>query len=134
MEYLVIGAVLAVFIVVVFVIAKKDSKERDEMVGALTDEQRSRLLAAEPVFVDKSSWTQEAMVAKITDKGSKFDVRMLWYNTTIGNNEQDTITLADATISKAEQDKHQLKKGDFVKLYIAPEKTVGSIKIVFDEA
>ena len=27
---------------------------------------------------------------------------------------------------------YDVKVGDFVKLYIAPEKTVGSVKIVFD--
>ena len=42
-----------------------------------------------------------------------------------------TIAIADASIKKSEQEEHDLKVGDFVKLYIAPEKTVGSVKIVF---
>ena len=50
----------------------------------------------------------------------------------MNNNENETITIADASISKADKEAHDVKVGDFVKLYIAPEKTVGSVKIVFD--
>ncbi len=131
MSYVIIGVILAVFVAVVYVIAKKDSRERDEMVSKLTDEQKERLMSTEVEFVEKNAWTQEAMVAKIVDKGGKFDVRLLWYNKTLGNNEAETITIADASIKKAEQEEHDLKVGDFVKMYIAPEKTVGSVKIVF---
>ena len=131
MSYVIIGVILAVFVAVVYVIAKKDSRERDEMVSKLTDEQKERLMSTEVEFVEKNAWTQEAMVAKIVDKGGKFDVRLLWYNKTLGNNEAETITIADASIKKAEQEEHDLKVGDFVKMYFAPEKTVGSVKIVF---
>ena len=88
-------------------------------------------METEPEFVEKNAWVQDAIVAKIQDKGSKIDIRLLWYNKTMENNEYKTITIADASIKKAEQAKHQLRIGDAVKLYIAPEKTVGSIKIVF---
>ena len=39
-----------------------------------------------------------------------------------GYNENVATFLANSSV----------KVGDFVKLYIAPEKTVGSVKIVFD--
>ncbi len=130
--YVVMGAVIGVFVVIVFVIAKKDAKERDEMVSKLTPEQKQRIEDAEVVFVEKSAWVQEAMVAKVVDKGGKTDLRLLWFNKTMDNNEANTITIADASITKAEQDAHKLKVGDFVKLYIAPEKTVGSVKVVFE--
>lgn len=131
MGYVIIGAIIGAFVAVVFKIAKKDAAERDEMVSKLSDEQQDRLMSAEVEFVEENAWVQEAMVAKMVEKGSKFDVRMLWYNTTMGNNENQTITIADATITKAEQAEHDVKVGDFVKMYIAPEKTVGSVKIVF---
>ena len=131
MMYVVIGLIIAVAVVVVAMIAKKDSKERDEMVSKLTEEQKEFLKATEVEYVEKNAWIQDAIVAKVVDKGSKTDVRMLWYNKTIDNNEYMTFTIADASIKKAEQEEHNLKVGDAVKLYIAPEKTVGSIKIVF---
>ena len=131
MGYLVIGLIIAVFVVVVFLIAKKDAAERNEMVSKLTDEQKEFLQATEPEFVESNAWVQDALVAKIQDKGAKFDIRLLWYNKTMENNEYKTITIADASIKKSEQEEHNLKVGDAVKLYIAPEKTVGSIKIVF---
>lgn len=131
MGYLIIGLVIAVFVVVVFLIAKKDAAERNEMVSKLTDEQKEFLMATEPEFVESNAWVQDALVAKIQDKGAKFDIRLLWYNKTMENNEYKTITIADASIKKSEQEEHNLKVGDAVKLYIAPEKTVGSIKIVF---
>ena len=131
MGYVIIGAVIGAFVAAVFAIAKKDAKERDEMVSKLSDEQKERIMNAEPDFVEQNAWVQEAMVAKIVEKGTKLDMRLLWYNTTIGNNENNSITIADASISKKEQEEHNVKVGDFVKLYIAPEKTVGSVKIVF---
>ncbi|MCR4788276.1 MAG: hypothetical protein K5888_06810 [Lachnospiraceae bacterium] len=131
MSYVIIGLIIAVFVVVVFFVAKKDAKERDEMVSKLTEEQKNFLKDTEIEFVEKNAWVQDALVAKIVDKGAKFDLRVLWYDKTIENNEYNTITIADAKISKAEQAEHNLKVGDAVKLYMAPEKTTGSVKIVF---
>lgn len=131
MGYVIIGAVIGALVAVVFTIAKKDAKERDEMVSKLTEEQKDRIMNAEVEFVEQNAWVQEAMVAKIVEKGTKFDARLLWYNSTLGNHENQSITIADASISKADQEAHNVKVGDFVKLYIAPEKTVGSVKIVF---
>ena len=131
MAYVIAGLVVAVFVAVVFFIAKKDSGERNQMVADLTEEQKNFLMATEPEFVEENAWVQDALVAKVTEKGGKFDIRMLWYNKTMQNNEYETITIADASIKKAEQEAHNLKVGDAVKLYIAPEKTVGSVKIMF---
>ena len=131
MEYVIIGAVIGAFVGVIYMIAKKDSKERDEMVSKLSDEQKERLMAVEPEFVEQNAWVQEAMVAKMKEKGNKYDVRLLWYNKTLTNNEHNTITIADATLKKAEQEEHNIQVGSFVKMYFAPEKTTGSVKIVF---
>ena len=131
MSYVIIGLIIAVIVVVVFMIAKKDAKERDEMVSKLTEEQKQFLMSTEIEFVEKNAWTQDAIVAKMVDKGAKTDVRLLWYNKTMENNEYETITIADASIKKSEQEAHNLKVGDAVKMYFAPEKTVGSVKVIF---
>ncbi|MCR4990689.1 MAG: hypothetical protein K6A38_07495 [Lachnospiraceae bacterium] len=131
MTYLIVGIIIAIFVVVVFVVAKKDAKERDEFVSQLTEEQKEFLKATEVEFVEKNAWTQDALVAKVVDKGSKVDLRLLWYNKTIENNEYETITIADTSIEKAEQEAHNLKAGDAVKMYFAPEKSVGSVKVIF---
>ena len=46
--------------------------------------------------------------------------------------QYNTITIADTSITKAEQEAHNLKIGDIVKMYFAPEKTIGRVKIIFD--
>ena len=131
MAYVITGVIIAVFVVVVLVIAKKDAKERDEMVSKLTEEQKEFLKSTEVEFVEKNAWTQDAIVAKMVDKGSKMDLRLLWYNKTMENNEYETITIADTSITKSEQQAHNVKVGDAVKMYFAPEKSVGSVKIIF---
>lgn len=131
MEYVIIGAIVGAFVAVLIAVAKKDSKERDEMVSKLSDEQKSRLKGAEVEVVEKNAWVQEAMVAKMTEKGGKYSVRLLWYNKTLNNNEFNMITLADTSITKAEKEEHDIQVGSFVKMYFAPEKTVGSVKVVF---
>lgn len=130
--YLIIGAILGIFVAVIVVISKKDAKELEEFVAKLSEEQKKQLMEAEVNFVEEEAWVQEAFVAKMTDKGGKYDVRLLWYNKTMNNNESQEITIADANLKKEEQEAHNVKVGDFVKLYIAPNKTVGSVKIVFD--
>lgn len=64
-----------------------------------------------------------------------FNGRMIFYPKcgiiVAGNNEHNTITIADASVTKAEKEEHDIQVGSFVKLYIAPEKTVGSVKVVF---
>lgn len=132
MVYVVAGVIIGIFVGVVVVISKKDAKELEEMTSKLTQEQKNRLMATEVQMVEENAWVQEAYVARATDKGGKVDLRMLWYNKVMENNEFQTITIADAKISKAEQEAHNVKEGSFVKLYIAPEKTVGSVKVVFD--
>lgn len=131
MEYVIIGAIVGAFVAVIVAVAKKDSKERDEMVSKLSDEQKDRLKSAEVETVEKNAWVQEAMVAKMTEKGGKYSVRLLWYNKTLNNNEFNMITLADTSITKAEKEEHDIQVGSFVKMYFAPEKTVGSVKVVF---
>ena len=116
MGYVIIGAVIGAFVAAVFAIAKKDAKERDEMISKLSNEEKERIMKAEPQFVEENAWVQEAYVAKIVEKGSKSDVRLLWYNTTMNNNENETITIADASISKADKEAHNVKVGDFVQL------------------
>lgn len=126
-----IGIVI-IFIVVVFILAKKDNKERDEMVSKLTEEQKNILMSTDVNFIKKNEWVQKAMVAKLKDKGNKVELRLLWFNKVIQNNEYNKITIADATITKSEQEEHNLKTGDFVKMYFAPEKSIGRVKIIWD--
>lgn len=130
-SFIVIGIVI-ILIGVVVIVAKKDSKERDEMVSKLTEEQKNVLMSTEVNFVEKNAWVQKAMVAKMNDKGNKIDIRLLWFNKAIQNNEYNTITIADVAITKSEQEEHNLKEGDFVKFYFAPEKNIGRTKIIWD--
>jgi hypothetical protein len=126
------AVVMAVFIGVVFVFAKKDNKECDELVSKLTEEQKNILMSTDVNFVEESAWIQNAIVSKFKDKGNKVALRLLWFNKIIKNNEYNKITIADVTITKSEQEEHNLKNGDFVKIYLAPEKSIGGIKIIWD--
>ena len=130
-SFIIIGIVI-IFIVVVFILAKKDNKECDEMVSKLTEEQKNILMSTDVNFIKKNEWVQKAMVAKLKDKGNKVELRLLWFNKVIQNNEYTKITIADATITKSEQEEHNLKTGDFVKMYFAPEKSIGRVKIIWD--
>ena len=44
MGYFIVAVIIAAFIGGVFVVAKKDAKERDEMVSKLTEEQKNMLM------------------------------------------------------------------------------------------
>ena len=87
MPYLIVAVVVVIFIAVVFIVAGKDSKERIDMVSKLTEEQRNILMSTEVNFVEKNAWVQKAMVAKMKDKGNKIDIRLLWFNEVLQNND-----------------------------------------------
>ncbi|MBR6849166.1 MAG: hypothetical protein IKM88_02875, partial [Lachnospiraceae bacterium] len=125
--YVIGGIVVGIIVAVVAVVMKKDAKELEEMTAKLSEEQKKLLMETDVEFVEKNAWVQDAIIAKMVDKGGKYDVRLLWYNKVMDNNESNEITIADAALKKADQEAHHLKIGDVVKLYIAPEKTVGSV-------
>lgn len=125
------GIVIGAFVglVVVFVkMYKKDQQDQGDLVSGLTPEQKERIEAARPDFVEEKAFEQEAMVARVTDKGNKVDLRFLWFDTVTSNGE---ISIGDVSITKADQEAHNVQVGSFVKVYIAPEKTIGSVKVVF---
>lgn len=124
--------IVAAFIIIVLIIAKKDNEEARELVSNLTEEQKNKLMITDVKFVDKNAFIQQAMVVKLKDKGNNVRLRLFWFNKVIHNNEYNKITIADATIKKSEQEEHNLKYGDFVKLYSAPKKSIGRTKIIWD--
>ena len=130
--YVIVGIIVGIIAAVVVVVSKKDAKELEEMTAKLSENQKKLLMETDVEFVEKNAWVQDAIIAKMVDKGGKYDVRLLWYNKVMDNNESNEITIADASLKKEEQEAHNVKIGDVVKLYIAPEKTVGSVKIVFN--
>ena len=123
------GYVLEILLVVVLigvvkVAIDKSNKKCAEVVAQLTEEQKARLNAAEVRVVEgkKNCWVQEAMIAKATDKGSKYYLYMLYCNKTIDNNTAGNIVNADVSISKADYEAKGLSEGSFVDMEIDAEK------------
>lgn len=133
MENVIAGVVVAIIIGIFFIIAKKDGEALEKMVSNITEEQKNKLALTDIQFIDnKNEWIQQGMVYEIKDKGNKVALKVLWHNKVMQNNGYDKLTYADVTIKKSEQEEHNLKVGDFVKMHIAPEKTVGTVKILWD--
>lgn len=134
MGWIIVGAIVGAIIAVFTFLAKKNSEQNSELVGELTEEQKERLKATYVRFVEgkKAEWTQEGMVARMIDKGGKYALKVLWCNKVIRDNALGDIQYADISVSKEEAEAHGLKTGDFVKVYIAPEKTLGGFRILFD--
>lgn len=128
----VVGVVIA-FIVVVFILAGKENKYLEMMVSNLNDEQKNKLSMTDVNFIEgKNEWIQQGMVYEMKDKGNKVELKVLWFNRVIQNNFYNKITFADVTIKKVDMEQHNLKSGDFVKIYIAPERTTGVVSIIWE--
>lgn len=130
MEYVIVFLLVGVFIAVIVILAMKERKVADEMVSKLTEEQKLSLMSPEVEFVKKNAWVQKAMVANVKEKGNKTEVRLFWFNEVINNGEYHKITIADAKITKEEQEEHHLQYGDYVKMYFDPKKP--ELKIVWE--
>lgn len=134
MEYVIMFAVIGALAGVVVVLAKKSNEKLKEMISNLSDEQKNKLALTEVNFVEgkDNEWIQEGMIAQMDEKGNKVAMKILWHNKVIQNNFYDQIEYGDTSLSKEEVEKHNLKVGDFVKVKIAPEKSIGSFVIIFD--
>lgn len=132
MEYA-IAAVIVLVVVIFFVVwAVKDQKRLAGYVSELSEEQKEVLKSAEVQGVDgkKNAWTQTGLICEVSVKNEhKVAVVVLWYNTVIQNATFEKICHADINVKKEEFDAHNLKEGDYVKMYMDPEK---GAKIVFD--
>lgn len=132
MAYLIGGIIVIAVIAFFYVWAKKDADRLSNYIAELTEEQKKTLEATEIEEAEggKYAWIQDGMICDaIVKNESKVALVVLWYNKVIQNNTLNQIQHADINMKKADFDKHGLKKGDFVKIYIDPEK---GAKIVFD--
>ena len=134
MEYVIGGLIVGAFIGAVFFFSKKENQKLEEMVANLNEEQKKELALTDVKFIEgkNDEWIQNGMIGEMTDKGKKFAIKVLWHNRVIQNDTYDKIQYGDTSLSKEEVEKHSLKVGDFVKVYIAPDKTVGSFKIILN--
>ncbi len=133
MVYVVAAVIVGAIIGIFFMLAKKQAESLNEMVSNITEEQKNKLESTDVNFIDnKNEWIQQGMVYEVKDKGNNVALKVLWHNKVIQNNTYNFIEYADVTIKKSEQEEHNLKYGDFVKMHIAPEKTIGTVKILWD--
>lgn len=128
MAYVIVAVIILFFIVW----AIKDRKRLEGYVSELSEEQKEILKVTEVRGVDgkKNAWTQTGLIWEVKVKNEhKVALVVLWYNTVIQNATFEKICHADINVKKEEFDSHGLKKGDFVKIYMDPEK---GAKLVFD--
>ncbi len=132
MEYIISFLVVAVFIGVIAIWIKKEHEICKNLVSNLTEEQKKELEDNQIENFDskKHTWIQKAMIAEVTVKGeNKVALKVLWYNTIIQNATLNQFQYADISMKKTEFDSKGLKQGDFVKMFMDPEK---GAKIVTD--
>lgn len=125
MEYLILIVVLAAFAGIIVICAKKEKEILNNFLANLTEEQKAALEDNQIEDYDskKYTWTQRGMIASVKVKGeSKVALKVLWYNTVIQNNTINQCQYADINMKKSDFDAKGLKTGDFVRIFINPEK------------
>lgn len=130
--FLTAGVIIGAFIGGVTFFSKKENNKLKEMISNLSEEQKNKLALTNIEFVEgkNDEWFQEGIIAEMTDKGNKFKIKVLWHNSVIDGIGYDHIQYADTSLSKDDVKKNGLKAGDFVKVYIAPSKSLGCFKII----
>ena len=132
LTFTIAGAAIGAFIAVMFQLAKKENEKLQQMISTTTVEQKNRLAASQPYFIEgkNNEWIQEGMIAEMKEKGNNVVLKVLWHNKIIQDNSYNNLSFADVTLSKDVATSHNLKINDFVKIHIAPEK-INSVKIIF---
>ena len=125
MVYLIIIVFIAIFAGIMMIWTKKENENLDNLLSNLTEEQKNDLKDNQVENFDEKShtWTQRAMIAEVKVKGeNKVNLTLLWYNTVIQNNTLNQCQSADINMKKSDFDAKGLKEGDFVKMFMDPEK------------
>ncbi len=132
MEYIIGIIIFGLIIGAIVYFVKKENKKLEQLKSQLTEEEKNKLSLTEVKFIEgkNNEWIQDGLIAEINEKKNKYTIKVLWYNSVIPNNFLNNIEYGDTTLSKEEVINNNLKKGDFVKLYIAPEKTIDGFKII----
>lgn len=132
MEYIIGIIIFGLIIGAIVYFVKKENKKLEQLKSQLTEEEKNKLSLTEVKFIEgkNNEWIQDGLIAEINEKKNKYTIKVLWYNSVIPNNFLNNIEYGDTTLSKEEVINNHLKKGDFVKLYIAPEKTIDGFKII----
>lgn len=132
MEYLLAFVFFLVILGIIAFFLKKEQQKLHEMEGNLNEEEKNKLALTEIKFVEGKSdeWIQDGIIGEMRDKGNKYAIRVLWHNKVIQNATYDHLQYGDTSLSKEDVEKHNLKVGSFVKIYIAPAKTSGCFKII----
>ena len=116
--------IMAVLILIVFLIIRKQNKLKDILENSMTQAQKDRLLGtkAMPAPDGRSGFVTEALVVELQDKGEKLFVRLMWHNTVIPNNSYNQLMMAEAKVDKAQAEARNLRVGDYVTFWMDPEK------------
>ena len=132
MEYIIGIIIFGLIIGAIVYFVKKENKKLEQLKSQLTEEEKNKLSLTEVKFIEgkNNEWIQDGLIAEINEKKNKYTIKVLWYNSVIPNNFLNNIEYGDTTLSKEEVINNNLKKGDFVKVYIAPEKTIDGFKII----
>ena len=118
MMYVVAIAVVAVFAVVVMLLAKKEGNSLQKILAKVSDENKARLKNCTFTPSDKNGLHfSEALVADVINDGKKSVVELLFYVERL-----DDFYFRKVTLKPAEAEKRNIRKGNFVKCYMKYDK------------
>lgn len=118
MIYLVAIAVVAVFAVVVMLLAKKEGNSLQKILKNVSDEDKNRLKSCTFIPSDKRDlFFSEALVADVKDDGKKSEIILLFYVERLAD-----YYFRKVKLKPMEAEKRNIRKGNFVKCYMKYDK------------
>ncbi len=130
-DYLIVGAVLAVFIIIVFVLAKKTNKRQEERIKMLSQEQLDTLKSTpyEPYNGKKNFYSCLGVLTYIKETDAKkVPIDFIYWNCCTGEHEIGEINVpAEFLKSKG------LKVGDYIRpVFKFKNGIIESLKLIIE--
>ncbi|MFI3250528.1 MAG: hypothetical protein R3Y07_06155 [Eubacteriales bacterium] len=116
---------VGVFALIIMIWVKNANKDMKSMLSNLLEEQIADLKDNQVLGFDpqKSTWTQKAMITRVTEKGNSVALKLLWFNTVIqGHDSTDDFQYADIKMKKKEFEAKNLQNHAVVTMFIDPNK------------
>ena len=118
------GIACAIFAFVVIKLAKKHNALRDELVQALTNEQKEEMMNA---TLENCVMTTGLIAIEPKVGNSKTELKVLFYNMYYPN-MLEQFMLADINVTTKQYNEYHLKQGDYIKITL----NENGAKVVFN--
>ena len=114
-------------VLIVKLFKKMGIKATNKLAETLTEEQIDKLKENKVDQVEALTWSQLGMICEVQESKRRVYLKVIWYNSVVINKQYFKFRYSDITMSRKEYETMGLQKGNYVRIYLAPNRSYAKI-------